>query len=300
MKSFGSSMQDMYARGTTTLAHALRIIRDDGETYGFTEHDEDATISGVSYLADPGLELNEIVIAADLNVGNLELKTLHNGVLFTAADILGGVWRNASFLLFRYDWADAKSANDAGSQITLSEVDNILAGVLGEVRIQQNMVVAELRDLRQYLQPPVGEVSSKTCRYRLGDSKCTFPLTDVTVTGTIDAIDNSKRIFRDSSRTEANDFFGWGEVTFNSGNAAGLTAKIESYDNVNKRFTLSLPLFVDLQVGDTYTAVAGCRGRFEEDCDTKFSAIVPLHYYNFGGEPHRQGLDNLTSAAEPG
>lgn len=292
MKSLTSNMNDQYASGTTTLACALLVTRADGERFAFTEHDENVTIEGVEYLADPGLSISEIVISADLNVGNLELRTLNDGIMFTPGDVLGGVWRNAAFMIFRYDWATPPAS--------LDEVDVQLAGTLGEVRLEQTTVVAELRDLRQYLQHPVGEESSKTCRYRLGDAKCGFPLSDVTVSGTITSVPTARRIFADSSRSEANDFFGWGTVTFTSGDADGLTAKIEAYDSATKRFTLSLPLFVDLQVGDTYIAVAGCRGRFEEDCDAKFSAIVPLHYYNFGGEPHRRGMDNVTAGAEPG
>lgn len=292
MKTLDADLQAMHARGTTTLATALRVVRPDGSMFGFTSHDENSRIGGETYSCDPGLSATDIVSSSTLDVGNLELTALHNGVVFTPSDILGGVWRNSDFYLFRYDWTKG--------ELTLSDVEPLIAGVFGEVRLRLNTVVVELRDLRQYLQHKVGEVSSKTCRYRLGGPKCGFPLSDIIVVGTIDTIFDAKRSFADSGRSEANDWFGWGKVTFTSGNAEGLSAKVESYDSVNKRFTLTLPLFVNLQVGDTYIAEPGCRGRFEEDCDAKFSAIVPLHYLNFGGEPHRRGLNNITAAAEPG
>jgi hypothetical protein len=45
-----------------------------------------------------------------------------------------------------------------------------------------------------------------------------------------------------------------------------------------------------IQIGDTFSAVAGCQKRLAEDCGTKFSNVV-----NFGGEPHLPGIDALTS-----
>jgi hypothetical protein len=46
-----------------------------------------------------------------------------------------------------------------------------------------------------------------------------------------------------------------------------------------------------MKVGDTYEAIAGCRKRFEEDCQTKWNNEL-----NFGGEPHRRGVNVLTAA----
>jgi len=46
-----------------------------------------------------------------------------------------------------------------------------------------------------------------------------------------------------------------------------------------------------LTAGDTYTASAGCRKRFDTDCKTKFSNVV-----NFRGEPHVPGNDQMAKA----
>src|SRR3990167_2813415 len=159
MKDFAAALDAHYALDATTLATALKVTRTDGTVYGFTDHDSDSVVSGVTYSADPGLAVSDIVIAANAAVGNLELSTLHDGTVFTTADVLGGVWRNAAFEIFRYNWASPADG-----------VDTLLAGTIGEVEIRQNMVVAELRDLRQYFQQPIGAVSSKLCRYRLGST----------------------------------------------------------------------------------------------------------------------------------
>lgn len=282
MKTLASALQTHYGQGTTTLATALRIVRPDGQVYGFTSHDEDREIDGLTYSADPGLVASDIVIAANADVGNLELSTLHDGTVFTTGDVLGGRWRNSSFLIFRYDWSNAAA-------LTLADVDKILAGTVGDVVIQKNMIVAELRDLRQYLQIPVGHVSMKTCPYRLGDERCKVPLSVFTFGGTITAVTTANRVFRDEDRTEAEDYFGEGEITFTSGDAQGLSAKIAAYA-ADGTFTLALPLFVNVDVGDTYIAVAGDRKRLE-DCRDKFNNVL-----NFGGQPHRKGVNDLLKA----
>lgn len=286
MKTIPVALATHIATRETTLAYGLKITREDAEVFAFTSHDIDDVVSSVTYRANPGLSVSDIVIAANVAVGNLELTTLHDGTVFTTADILGGVWRNAAFVIFRYNW---NSISDG--------IETLLSGTIGEVELKQNTVVAELRDIRQYLQPAVGPLSSKTCRYRLGSTSkydgglCmkdisaapfTMPFTVTSVT--------SNQIFRDLARLEAADYFGEGSVIWLTGDNAGIERKVKEYA-ANGTFTLALPMVVAIQVGDTGTAIVGCRKRLEEDCLDKFDNVL-----NFGGEPHRQGLDDVTQS----
>ena len=100
----------------------------------------------------------------------------------------------------------------------------------------------------------------------------------------------SNQVFRDSARLEAADYFAWGTIEWLTGNNAGARRKVQAYA-ANGTFTLSQMMFGTVQVGDTGTAIVGCRGRLEEDCRDKFNNVL-----NFGGEPHRRGLDSLTQA----
>lgn len=270
------------------LGSGLRITRTDGAVYGFSDQQTAALIGGVTYAASM-LDISGIVIAANAAVGNLELTTLHDESVFTTADILGEVWENAAFLIFRYDTTDLSAA-----------VDSLLAGTLGNIRLRDNTVVAELRDLRQYLQASVGAVSSKTCRYRLGSSdendgglcmidldgspslRATVTLTQVT----------SNQVFRVSALSVADDWFGEGEIEWLTGANAGQMRKVKSFERgspVVNEFTLALPMFSTVGVGDTAIVTPGCRKRFLEDCVGKFG-----NGPNFGGEPHRKGTNDLT------
>jgi uncharacterized phage protein (TIGR02218 family) len=276
MKTLPVNLEAHLQLGSTTVAHLLYIERTDAEVYAFTSHDRDITLDGVTYTAAQGMDVSGIVTSAGLAVDNLELTTLHDGSLFTTADVLSGVWRNASFLISRCNWATPSDGPDP-----------VLGGTFGEVVPRRNSITVELRDLKQYLQQPVGIVTSITCRARLGDSACTKDLTTFTHTTTITSV-ASKQVFTASGLAQAADYFGEGLLTFTTGACAGLSQKIKTHDTGGV-LTLTLPMLPTVTVGDSITVIAGCRKRLAEDCITKFSNVL-----NFQGEPHLPGLDALT------
>ena len=280
-KSLGT-LGTHYAGGATTTAYALKITRGDGQVYGFTSHDQDVTISAVLYEAGQGLDVTGIVTSAGFGVDNLELKTLDDGSLFTRAQVLGGLWQGAAFLCFRYNWA---SPSDG--------IEPLLAGTIGNVTLRDGSIVCELRGLQQYLQQSVGSISSKTCRARLGDARCRKDLASFTHSGTVTTA-TSRQVFKDSALSQASDYFGEGEVEWLTGNNAGLFAKVKTHVNsTGAIFTLMQPMPATVQVGDTFTAIAGCRKRLLDDCKTKFDNVL-----NFQGEPHRPGVDAITAVPE--
>lgn len=268
-----------YHSDSPTVAWAIKITRTDDAVYGWTSADRDATIDAVIYESAPGLSVASFASSAGLAVDNSELTVLADDTIITRADILAGRWNNAAYLLFKYDWTDVS----AGEEV-------ISAGFLGELHPRSGAYVAELRALQQYLQQPVGAASTKTCRARLGDAMCMVDLGGWTETGTITSV-TSKQVFTDSSRTEADDYFGEGILTWTAGLNTGLSQKVKTY--ASDTFTLSLPMIFDVQIGDTYSVIAGCRKRLDEDCAAKFSNEL-----NFQGEPHRPTVDELTSSPE--
>lgn len=83
-------------------------------------------------------------------------------------------------------------------------------------------------------------------------------------------------------------------LTWTSGDNDGLSVKVKTYSSATDTFTLMLPMVLPIQVGDTYSVVAGCRKRLDEDCRLKFSNVL-----NFQGEPHRPAVDDITASPEP-
>lgn len=275
MKTVPVGLTSHYGGGTTSVAHLLHITRTDGEVFAFTSAGENVTISGVLYESAPGLDVNSIVTQSGLAVDNLELSTLNDGDVFILGEVLSGIWDNAAFIISKYN-----------ARNTADGVDVLMKGTIGGVRINDDKVVAELRGLQQSLQQTVGSVTSKTCRYRLGDSRCTKSLASFRHNATVTAV-TSNQVFTASSLAQASDYFGAGEVEWLTGNNAGLSVLVKSF--ASGELTLNLPMFMAIQVGDTFRATAGCRKRLAEDCYTKFNNVL-----NFGGEPHLPGIDAIT------
>lgn len=285
MKTLPAGLATLAASPAHTWATALKITRPDATVYGFTSADRDATISSVLYKANPGLDATSIVLSAGLNVDNLELTTLDDGTVFTKADVLGRRWHNSAFTIFRYNWANVADG-----------IDTLLSGVLGEVELRRNTVWAELRGLQQFLQQPVGQVSSKTCRNRLGvnnglDSRCSVALGPFTATGTVTAV-TSNQVFTDSAQAQAAGYFDEGLLTWTSGPNSGLVVRVKTF--AAGVFTLALPALGTVAIGHTFSVVAGCRKRLAEDCITKFNNVL-----QFNGEPHRPKLNDLIKTVEP-
>lgn len=282
MKSIPIALAAHYALETNTLAEGMLITRVDGQVFAFTSHDQDAVIGGQLYSAEQGMDLTQLLTTSASTVDNMEITTLDDGSLFTKIDILAGVWLNANFMIFRYNYASPADG-----------IDILLVGTFGQVTPKPTSIVVELRGLQQYLQQPVGDPSSKTCRAEFGDSRCKFDLSAVTVTGAVTSVTNSQ-VFKDSSRTEVADYFGNGVLTWTSGDSLGLSQKVKDYA-LDGTITLNLPMLQAVAVGDTYQMVAGCRKRVDEDCVAKFDNVL-----NFQGEPHRPGIDVLTAAPQAG
>jgi len=284
-------MRVFFDRELDTVATFWRIFRRDGSALGFTSHDRDVPLDASAWFAGTaalvldsrqGLDFSGIVTTAGFQVDNMEITTLDDGTLFNRDDMLAGRWQNAEFYIFRHRW-------DVPAVIPNS-VEVLYRGWFGQVVLNQNTVKAELRGLTQKLQQPVGIVSTKTCRARLGATtginRCMVDLTPWTHTRTVAAA-TDKRTFTASGTALADDYFGEGLVTFTSGANAGTTHRVRTY--VGGVFTLQLPTVLAIAPGDTFTAVAGCRKRLMEDCKAKFNNVL-----NFQGEPHRPTFDDLT------
>lgn len=274
MKTLPIALANHIATGTTTLADLLKVTRKDAQVFAWTSADTDVTISSVLYKSAQGLNISTMEHSSGFSVDNLELTTLDDGTVFTKLDVLNGKWRNADFEISRYNWA---SPSDG--------VEVRIVGTIGEVRLHRGYITAELRGLQQYLQQPIGNVTSKTCRARLGDSLCTKVLTSFTFVGSVTSV-TSAQVFTDSTKAQAADYFAEGLLTWTSGPSIGLTVKVKSF--AAGVFTLSLPLLSTIVIGHTFSVVAGCQKRLT-DCSTKFSNVL-----NFQGEPHLPGIDQMT------
>lgn len=100
------------------------------------------------------------------------------------------------------------------------------------------------------------------------------------VTGTITGLFGNKRVFN-SDRVEADDLFTGGLLTWLTGLNATAQMEVKSYVLLDGKFSLVLPMWFELTVGDTFSVQLGCFKRIIDDCKDKFN-----NTHNFQGEPY--------------
>lgn len=297
MKTIPAPLKAMYDSGNMTLGAALLIRRADGELFGFTSCIKPLVMDLTPWSAHgfteeafefnytQGLETSTIVTSASLAVDNGEITTLDDGTLFDRDDLLQGRWNNAQYWVFFYNWA--------ADPVTIADwVEEKTWGQFGELKLGGTTITIELRGPTQLLQQTVGEVTSVTCKNRLGDDRCGVDMGPYTFPFTVTAVESRSK-FTCSAATQASDYFGNGSVTFASGNNANLSQMVRAF--AGGVFELSRAMVMDIQVGDTLTAYAGCRGRRDEDCHTKFDNVLRMR-----AEPDTPGADELTKPGVPG
>lgn len=274
------ALANHYAGETTTICACIKVTRKDGVILGFTSLDREVVVSGQTY--KPSFDLSAIATSETLNVDNLELTVLPDEEMVTSEDLRAGRWTGAEFVVFEVNY------NAPGDGINI-----LKRGTAGETKQNRGKFTIEFRGLTQALQPPQGKVTQKTCRARLGDELCRVDLDPWTETGIEVVAVMSRQVFSDGFVSGAEDIYSEGLITFETGANAGITQKIKGFDSGT--YTMSLPFPFDIQDGDFFTVVAGCRKRLTEDCRDKFDNVL-----NFQGVPHLPGIDRLTaSSSEP-
>jgi uncharacterized phage protein (TIGR02218 family) len=273
MQTISTALTSHLAQEVTTLATCWSITRKDGVALYFTNHDADLTVDGHSYHAADSMNVSAVASQAGLTVDNLEFEGILSAASLTEEDILSGRYDHAEIHLFMVNYADPSMGKL-----------HLKTGWLGEVTLQGGQFVAEMRGLSSRLQQTIGEVYTSTCRASLGDARCGVHLAAYTFTGSVTATETAYA-FKDSTKTQANDYFAGGVVRFTSGANAGLSMEVRDFSV--GRFGLFLPMPYAIAVGDSFTVSAGCDKRFDS-CVARFNNAL-----NFRGEPHVPGTDKL-------
>lgn len=166
MKSVSSALATHLGELLTTLATCWRVERRDGGVFGFTDHDADLVVDGVTYRAKTGYRRAAIAARADLSVDDTEVDGILDAAEIDAASLRAGLWDGAEVRIFLVNWSDL-------TQATL----RLRRGRLGEVIARDDGTFrAELRGLAQALNVTVGELYTPECRADLGDARCRLPL----------------------------------------------------------------------------------------------------------------------------
>lgn len=160
MKALPPALQSHLDEGTTTLAWCWRIVRADGVTLGFTDHDRTLTFDGTDFEPESGFAASEVRSGSDLSVDAQDAQGVLSSDRITETDILDGRWDNAAVEVWRVNWA-------ATSQRLLMR-----RGAIGQIRRGRLAFVAEVRSLAHVLGQTVGRTFQASCDATLGDARC--------------------------------------------------------------------------------------------------------------------------------
>lgn len=275
MKPISTALQSHLDGELTTLAYLVKITRTDGVVKGFTTHDQNISIGGVTFKADGAMTSSALQTSSTLAADNMEITGILNSDEVADADIAAGLYDHARVDVSVCNWADT-------SQGTLQ----LRRGWMGQIARAGLHYTAELRGLHDLLQRPIGAYYTPECRFDLGDSNCAVNITALTVTGSVTSL-MDKANFIDTSRSEASGIFNYGKLMWTSGNNNGAAMEVKNWDADSQIFTLWLPMPTAIEIGDTYSVYPGCDKRFAT-CRNTFSNAA-----NFGGFPYVPGIGNI-------
>lgn len=252
-----------------TLVYCLRIVPTIGPTIYLTDYPTDLAVGGDLYLTGDGYEFSGVASESSMSPGAIDLGGIMNVAQIDRDAVASGYFDNAMVYLFATSWA-------------APEVDEepIAKLICGKVNVTGDRYTIELMMLIDALNQPIGKTYMATCPKQFGGQEfagCKVDLGPITVTGTVTGV-TSRYVFRDSSRTEAADYFGAGTIRWTTGqNVDQRQQEIKVYA-ADGTITIHETFHYPVEVGDTYELVPGCRKRANEDCRDKWANIL-----NFGG-----------------
>jgi uncharacterized phage protein (TIGR02218 family) len=261
----------------TTLATCWKITRTDGVVKTFTDLDRDIVFASLTYLSIAGFTPSSVETKDNFSVDNVEVQGMFQTGYITAPDLLAGKYDFAEVEIFLVNYADI-----AQGRMMLRR------GRLGEVTMQKDTFVAELRGLAESLQQTIGELYQPSCRAILGDNECKAILTGFTFSGTVATV-TSALIFTSNALTQAAGYFTGGQIMWTSGSNNGLKMEVKEF--ASKQVVLAQAMPYAIQVGNAFQIISGC-DKTHQTCISKFNNIV-----NFRGEPFVPGTDAISKTA---
>ena len=285
MRAIPAALAARLGDGATTLCRCWALHRRDGAVLGFTDHDRDLVIGGVTYAARSGLEAAEASAELGFAVGGGEVAGALTAAGLTEADVAAGLYDGAGVETWLVDWAapEARLLLDVAS--------------LGEIRRAGGAFVAELRGLMHRLDAPTGRSFRAACDADLGDKRCGIDVSDprYRADGTVSAVGGAGRLAVALAGTFAPGWFTGGRLAWASGANAGVPGDLRG--ETREGATVILELWEPprpVAPGDAFTLTAGCDKRLAT-CRDRFA-----NARNFQGFPHMPGNDFVLRAVEGG
>lgn len=284
MRAIPSALQAKLDSGVTTLARCWIVTRRDGVVSGFTDHDGDLVIDGVTCRAGTGFSASEATSRFDLSIDGAEISGALAADSLTEADLAAGRFDAARVDTWLVDWSD----------VTLRVL--LSRATLGEVKREGEAFSAELRGLADKLSQESGRLYTARCTADLGDARCKIALAAAGLNGAgiVSRLLGVSAIAVAGLGDFTEGIFTAGCLTWTSGANSGLAVEIKEHRVVGGEVQLTLwqAMSEVIAIGDAFTTTPGCDKRFET-CRDRFANSL-----NFRGFPHIPGNDFVIAGAD--
>lgn len=274
MKSIPAALDAHLQGDAWTLATLWVITREDATVLRFTDHDRDLIVGSDTYKAAIGYAPSAFAHGVDGSSDNAEMQAILDDLGVTAEAMAAGLYDHASVLVSVVNWAD-----------TAQGTVPLLKGYLGELITAAPMFTAELRGLAQLLRNNIGELYLPSCAADLFDTRCGVNPASWTAAGSPTTL-TSRVQFTDTSRSEADDYWNRGILTWASGDNNGLAMDVKS-STATGVIVLYEPMPFDIALTDTYSIKTGC-AKTKAECRDRYDNLI-----NHRGFPHIQGMADL-------
>lgn len=182
MKSATVAMKGHLGGDCTTLARLYKIVRKDGTTLAYTDHDKNIVYNdgsgALTYEAAVGFSPTAIENKSDLSVDNQDVTAFIDSITIKENELRYGVWDSADIEIRVVNWAD----------LSMGEI-KMRKGELGNLHMKNGVLTVEVLGLTNKLQILQGRSYGSPCDAELGDARCkaTVPVESSSVNTPIDA-----------------------------------------------------------------------------------------------------------------
>ena len=254
-----------------SAAWCVRIECVNGTTVRLTSYPTDLTMSNATvYKTDSGYQQTAFASSSSFSPSSIDIDGIASIAGISRDQIASGVLDNARVLVFKCNFFSP-----------VEDYEPVAAGFLGKTTLEDDRYTIQGMSLIDALNQSTGKMYTAACSRTFGDAGCTKILTDIDVVGAVNVVTSSS-VIRDTSRSEAADWFAAGTIQFTSGLNAGLKPlEIKSYA-ADGTITTFDPFFYLPQVGDTFVMTPGCRKRLE-DCRDKWNNVI--NFFGFSNMP---------------
>src|SRR3954471_4999112 len=254
MRPIPSALQAKLDSGVTTLARCWKLARRDGVVMGFTDHDRDLVVDGVTCRAGTGFAASEATSRFDLSVDGAEISGALADQSLSDADLAAGRYDAAQIETWLVDWSEP-----ALKLLTAR-------GTLGEVRREGTAFTAELRGLADLLSQERGRLDKGKSGADLGDGRCRADLGNPAWRGTgqVETLSATSVFVAAGLDGFADGLFSSGRLSWSSGGNGGVAVEVKQHRIVAGAVRISLwqAMAEPIVPGDAFVITAGCDKTF--------------------------------------